>query len=112
MAAISPDIQQAVQQAVATGAQKWQEAAAQMHQEIGTLGTQVQDVAQAVPQPQEVPPAWWMRDCLESQSPSTAAQAGRIGALSSEAMRVLALRRWAYSWNERRDQLDRCSTRR
>ena len=43
-----------VQQAVATATQQWQEAAAQMHQEIGTLRTQVQD-AQAVPLPQEAP---------------------------------------------------------
>ena len=48
-------------------------------------------------------PAWWIRDCSENQSPSTAAQAGRIGVLSSEAMRVHVLRRWAYSWNERRE---------
>ena len=34
------------------------------------------------------------------------------GALSSEAMCVLALRRWAHSWNARRDQQDRCSPRR
>ena len=53
--AISPEqLQQAVQQTVATAAQRWQEAAAQVHQEIGTLRTQVQD-AQAVPLPQEVP---------------------------------------------------------
>ena len=25
------------------------------------------------------PPAWWIRDCSKNQSPSTAAQAGRIG---------------------------------
>ena len=56
MAAFSPDqLQQADQQAVATAAQQWQEAAALMHKEIGTLRTQVQDAAQPVPLPQEVP---------------------------------------------------------
>ena len=53
MIATSPEqLQQEVQQAVATAAQQWLEAAAQMHQEIGTLRTQVQD-AQAVPLLQE-----------------------------------------------------------
>ena len=53
MVAISPEqLQQAVQQAVATAAQQRQEAAAQMHQEIGNLCTQVQD-ALAVPLPRE-----------------------------------------------------------
>ena len=51
--AVSPEqLQQAVQQAVLTAAQQWQEAAAQMHQEIGTLRTQVQG-AQAVPLPRD-----------------------------------------------------------
>ena len=50
---VSPEqLQQAVQQAVLTAAQQWQEAAAQMHQEFGTLRTQVQD-AQAVPLPRD-----------------------------------------------------------
>ena len=55
VAAVSPELlQQAVQQAVAEAAQQWQEAAAQMHQEIETLRTQLQDAAQTVPQPQEM----------------------------------------------------------
>ena len=50
--AISPEqLQQAVQQSVATAVRQWPEAA-QMHQEIGTLRTQVQG-AQAVPLPRD-----------------------------------------------------------
>ena len=105
MAVLSLDqLQQAVQHAVATAAQQWQEAVAQMHQEIGTLRTQGQDAAQAVLPPQEVPTSLVDTHLFGKASISTAAQAGRIGALFSEAVRLLALRR--------RDLLDRCSTRR
>ena len=49
----SPEqLQQAVQQAVATAAQQWQEAGAQMHLGIGTLRTRVQD-AQAAALPRD-----------------------------------------------------------
>ena len=44
-------LQQAIQAVLAAAAQKWQEAAAQMQQEIGTLSMQVQTTQAAPPPP-------------------------------------------------------------
>ena len=86
-------------------------AAVQMHLEIGTLRTQVQG-AQAVPQPREATTSLVDTRLLGKPESFDGGAGRRIGALFSEAMRVLVVRRWACSWNERRDQLDQHSTRR
>ena len=110
---VSPEqLRQAIQQAVAAAAQQWHEAAAQMQQEIGPCERSFRRQLKRHHYRKKCPPAWWIRDCSESQSFSPAAPAGRTGALSPEGMRVLALHSLAHSWSDRRDQQDRCSTRR
>ena len=54
MAISTEQLPQAIPHEVATAAQQWHEATAQMQQEIGTLRAQVQDAAQAAPLPQEM----------------------------------------------------------
>ena len=83
---ITPEqLLQAIEAAVAAAAQQWQEAAAQMQQEIGHLRTQVQ--APTNPRVR----AWWTLGYSGNQSPSTVSQDGKTGVPSSAAMHLFGV---------------------